>query len=155
VWDLNDPPSADLRDFADAAVCLNVLEHIPDDVKAMRNIRASLAPGGRMIALVPAQQWLFGTLDQRLGHCRRYEKGELEQKIQDAGFEIEATVWMNAVGMVGWFVNSRVLNRKTIPVGQIDTFERMVPIAKLIDKWATPLVGGLSLMSVARRPLAS
>jgi hypothetical protein len=80
---------------------------------------------------------------------------ELQQKIQDAGFEIEATLWMNAVGMVGWFVNSRVLNRQTIPVGQIDAFERMVPIARFIDKWATPLVGGLSLICVARRPLAS
>ena len=71
VWNLNEPPAPNLRDYADAAVCLNVLEHIPDDVAAMRNIRASLMPGGRMIALVPAQRWLFGTLDERLGHCRR------------------------------------------------------------------------------------
>src|SRR5262249_18735933 len=46
VWDLNHAPAPELRDFADAAVCLNVLEHIPDDRLAMRNIWASLAPGG-------------------------------------------------------------------------------------------------------------
>jgi SAM-dependent methyltransferase len=155
VWDLNDPPAPGLRDFADAAVCLNVLEHIPDDVSAMRNILASLVPGGRIIALVPAKRWLFGTLDERLGHCRRYEKVELQQKIQSAGFEIETLLWMNAFGMIGWFLNSRVLNRQTIPASQIDTFERLVPLARLVDKWATPVVGGLSLICIARRPLAS
>jgi glycosyltransferase involved in cell wall biosynthesis len=154
VWDLNDPPAQDLRDFADAAVCLNVLEHIPDDLTAMRNIRASLVPGGRLVALVPAKQWLFGTLDEQLGHCRRYEKIELQDKIVRAGFEIENTFWMNAVGMIGWFLNARVLKRQTIPIGQVDLFEHLVPIARFLDSWATPAVGGLSLICVARRPAA-
>jgi SAM-dependent methyltransferase len=152
VWDLNDPPDAALRDFADAAVCLNVLEHIPDDLIAMRNIRASLAPGGRLVALVPAQRWLFGTLDERLGHCRRYERAELESRIREAGFEIEATLWMNAVGMLGWFLNARILRRTTIPQGHVDAFEWLVPLARRVDGWATGLVGGLSLICIARRP---
>jgi SAM-dependent methyltransferase len=92
VWDLNDPPAERLQNFADAAVCLNVLEHIPDDRLALRNILASLAPGGRMVALVPAHRWLFGSLDERLGHCRRYEKFELETRVREAGFEIERTL---------------------------------------------------------------
>jgi hypothetical protein len=119
----------------------------------MRNIHASLAPGGRIIALVPAKQWLYGSLDVHLGHCRRYEKEELEQKIAQAGFGIETTMWMNAVGMAGWFFNARVLKRQTIPVGQIRSFERLVPTARFVDDWATPLVGGLSLICVARKPL--
>jgi SAM-dependent methyltransferase len=154
VWDLNDPPAPKLREFGDAAVCLNVLEHIPDDLTAMRNIYASLAPGGRIIALVPAKQWLFGSLDVHLGHCRRYEKEELEQKIARSGFDIETTMWMNALGMAGWFVNARILKRQTIPVGQIRSFERLVPTARVLDDWATPLVGGLSLICVARKPLS-
>jgi SAM-dependent methyltransferase len=155
VWDLNDPPAPQLRNFGDAAVCLNVLEHIPDDLTAMRNIHASLAPGGRIIALVPAKQWLFGSLDVHLGHCRRYEKDELQQKIAQAGFDIETTMWMNALGMAGWFFNARMLKRQTIPVGQIRSFERLVPAARMVDDWATPLVGGLSLICIARKPLAT
>jgi glycosyltransferase involved in cell wall biosynthesis len=154
VWDLNDPPAQGLRNFADAAVCLNVLEHIPDDATAMRNIWASLAPGGRLVALVPAKQWLFGTLDERLGHCRRYEKAELRDKLIDAGFEIESIFWMNAVGMLGWFANARILKHQTIPPGHVKVFESLVPIARIIDGWATGLVGGLSLIGVARRPPA-
>ncbi|HEY7291238.1 MAG TPA: bifunctional glycosyltransferase/class I SAM-dependent methyltransferase [Vicinamibacterales bacterium] len=153
VWDLNDPPAGDLRDFADSAVCLNVLEHIPDDLTAMRNIYGALAPGGRMVALVPAKRWLYGTLDERLGHYRRYEQPELESRIRQAGFEIETTMWMNALGMTGWFVNGRVLRRQTIQSGQVKLFERLVPFAQLVDSWVTPMVGGLSLICVARRPL--
>lgn len=152
VWDLNQPPATGLRDFADAAVCLNVLEHIPDDIGAMRNIRASLAPGGRLVALVPAKRWLYGTLDERLGHCRRYEKAELQQKLIDAGFEVDALLWMNAVGMIGWFANARLLKRATIPPGHVRIFERLVPLARFVDGWATELCGGLSLICVARRP---
>ncbi len=152
VWDLNDPPSEHVRGFADAAVCLNVIEHIPDDRLALRNILASLAPGGRMIVLVPAHRWLFGTIDERLGHCRRYERTELEERVREAGFEIENTLWMNATGMFGWFLNARVLKRQTIPAGQVDVFERLVPIARRLDAWATPIVGGLSLICIARRP---
>jgi SAM-dependent methyltransferase len=152
VWDLNDPPSDEVKGFADAAVCLNVLEHIPDDRLALRNILASLAPGGRMIVLVPAHRWLFGTIDERLGHCRRYEKAELESRVREAGFEIEDVLWMNATGMLGWFLNARVLRRHTIPGGQVDVFERLVPMARSLDPMMTRVTGGLSLICVAKRP---
>jgi glycosyltransferase involved in cell wall biosynthesis len=152
VWNLNESPAPKLRNYADAAVCLNVLEHIPDDVGAMRNIYASLAPGGRLVALVPAHPWLFGSLDEQLGHCRRYRKAEFRTKLQQAGFEIESTLWMNAFGMLGWFANGRIFKRETIPPGHVRWFERIVPFARMIDGLATRLVGGLSLICVARRP---
>jgi GT2 family glycosyltransferase/SAM-dependent methyltransferase len=152
VWNLNEPPASGLNGFAETAVCLNVLEHIENDVDAMRNILASLAPGGRLVALVPAKRWLFGTLDERLGHFRRYEREEFEQKIVQAGFEIEKMLWLNAVGIVGWFANSRILKHETIPRRHIRVFERLVPFARALDSVATSLVGGLSLICIARRP---
>ncbi len=152
VWDLNDPPATGLREFADAAVCLNVLEHIPNDLGAMRNIRDSLAPGGRLVALVPAKAWLFGSLDERLGHCRRYEKPELVEKLVEAGYDVEAVHCMNAVGMVGWFVNARLLKHETIPPRHVKVFEGLIPAVRLVDGVATRLFGGLSLIAVARRP---
>jgi SAM-dependent methyltransferase len=152
VWDLNDPPSDRVRESSESAVCLNVLEHIPDDVGAMRNIYSALAPGGRLIALVPAHPWLYGTMDHQLGHIRRYRRQEFEHKLEQAGFEIEKTFWMNAVGMLGWFTSGRILKRPTIPPGQVKVFESAVPIARMIDRVATSLVGGLSVICVARRP---
>jgi glycosyltransferase involved in cell wall biosynthesis len=152
VWDLNDAPVARIRDYADSAVCLNVLEHIPDDVGAMRNICASIAPGGRLVALVPANPWLYGSLDKHLGHCRRYERSELRRKMAEAGFEVETTFWMNAFGMIGWFTSGRILKRQTIPSRQVQVFELIVPLARFIDGLATRPFGGLSLICVARRP---
>ena len=69
-----------------------------------------------------------------------------------AGFEIEKTLWLNAVGIVGWFANSRILKHETIPRRHIRVFERLVPLARALDSVATSLVGGLSLICIARRP---
>jgi SAM-dependent methyltransferase len=152
VWDLNNPPSDLVRDSSESAVCLNVLEHIPNDVEAMRNIYSALTPGGRLIALVPAHPWLYGTMDEQLGHIRRYRRPEFERKLEQAGFTIEKTFWMNTVGMIGWFTSGRILKRPTIPTGQVKIFEMAVPIARMVDRLATRLVGGLSVICVARRP---
>jgi SAM-dependent methyltransferase len=152
VWDLNHLPNERIRESSDAAVCLNVLEHIEDDMRAMRNIYAALAPGGCLIALVPAHSWLYGTLDVNLGHVRRYSKGELREKLERTGFTVERTLWLNAFGMLGWFASGRILKRPSLPSGQVKIFELIVPIARLLDGVVTPFVGGLSLICVARKP---
>ena len=62
------------RGQMDTVVCLNVLEHIEDDLAALENIRTMLQDGGRAIILVPADQTIFNSLDVELGHFRRYPK---------------------------------------------------------------------------------
>jgi 2-polyprenyl-3-methyl-5-hydroxy-6-metoxy-1,4-benzoquinol methylase len=61
----------EFKDGFDTVVCLNVLEHVPDDRTALQNILSSLEPGGRAIILVPEGMSVYGTLDKVLGHCRR------------------------------------------------------------------------------------
>ena len=51
-----------------------MLEHIPDDARALACIHRLLAPGGRLLLLVPAERYLYGTLDRALGHYRRYQR---------------------------------------------------------------------------------
>ena len=55
----------------DTVVCLNVIEHVADDRRALANILEVLAPGGRAVILVPQGQGNFGTLDEALGHVQR------------------------------------------------------------------------------------
>src|SRR5262249_28203117 len=74
-----------LSDGFDTAICLNVIEHVQDDRGALRNIGSVLAPGGRAIVLVPQGQWNFGTLDEVLGHYRRYSKDSLGALAREAG----------------------------------------------------------------------
>ena len=73
----------------DTVVCLNVVEHVKDDLAALENIRAMLAPGGRAIVLVPHLRQLYGTLDEVLGHERRYDEASLRDLAARAGFEVK------------------------------------------------------------------
>ena len=63
----------------DTVVCLNVLEHIEDDRASLRAMHDLLQPGGRLVLLVPSLRALYGTLDEALGHFRRYVPAELSE----------------------------------------------------------------------------
>src|SRR5215475_9276066 len=79
-------PGAFVADPFDSVVCLNVLEHIEDDLFALAQMRDSLRPGGKLALLVPAHQFLYGAFDRAVGHYRRYERRELADKLEKAGF---------------------------------------------------------------------
>src|SRR5207249_1235432 len=72
----------------DTVVCLNVLEHIEDDRASLRAMHDLLQPGGRLALLVPSLRALYGTLDEALGHFRRYVPAELSEKVRAAGFRL-------------------------------------------------------------------
>jgi glycosyltransferase involved in cell wall biosynthesis len=132
--DLRD--SADFEEFRgqfDTVVCLNVVEHIDDDMTALRNIRSALAPGGRAIILVPQDQNAYGSLDKVLGHYRRYSKQELTAKMEAAGFEIERMFEFNRATMPAWKFNGQVMKRQTFNRFQLAVFDALVPVWKRID----------------------
>ena len=70
----------------DCVLCSEVLEHIPDDAKAVSELRRVLKPGGVLVVTVPFQKRFWAEDDEYVGHVRRYDSGELEQKLQAAGF---------------------------------------------------------------------
>src|SRR5712691_6930703 len=72
----------------DTVVSLNVLEHIEDDRASLRAMHDLLRPGGRLVLLVPSLRALYGTLDEALGHFRRYVPAELSEKLCAAGFRL-------------------------------------------------------------------
>lgn len=71
----------------DCVLCSEVLEHVPDDTKAILEMRRVLKPGGILVVTVPFQKRFWAEDDEYVGHVRRYETGELEKKIRSAGFE--------------------------------------------------------------------
>jgi 2-polyprenyl-3-methyl-5-hydroxy-6-metoxy-1,4-benzoquinol methylase len=58
----------------DAVFALNVVEHIKDDKLAIENMIKLLKPGGKVVILVPAYQWLYNGFDVALEHYKRYTK---------------------------------------------------------------------------------
>jgi SAM-dependent methyltransferase len=130
--------AADFEEFhasMDSAVCLNVLEHTGDDAAGLRNLYAALRPGGRAIVLVPQGAKNFGSLDVALGHVRRYSRAELENKMSAAGFRVERILEFNRITYPGWFLNGRILKRKTFSRFQLGVFDRLVPAWRRIDRF--------------------
>jgi SAM-dependent methyltransferase len=99
-------PLAD--ESVDGLVSANLLEHIPDDVLALREMRRVLKPGCRAVIVVPAGPSTYDYYDRFLGHERRYARGELAKKGAGAGFEvIESTHLASLIYPVFWLVKVR------------------------------------------------
>jgi SAM-dependent methyltransferase len=138
------------RERFDSIVCFNVLEHVPDDAGALSSLHGVLAPGGSLLLLVPAHPHAFGSIDEMLGHERRYRKRRLAERLAGAGFETAELRHVNPVGLPGWFTAGRILRRRQIPSGPLVAFDRAVPVLAALDRLRLPF--GLSLWAVARRP---
>src|SRR6202161_2754096 len=133
----------------DTVICLNVVEHLSDDVGALRNIHKVLEEGGRAIVLVPNGPRLFGTLDEVLGHCRRYTEDQLTKVGQQAGFTVEKVLKFNRPGVPAWWLNGRVLRKTTFGLGQIRLLNFLTPLFRVMDSWF-PLPP-LSLIAILRK----
>ena len=135
----------------DSCVCLNVLEHIEDDEKALRNIAAVLAPGGVVVLLVPAFPALYGPIDRNLGHWRRYRRDGIVRLAKASNLFLRRARYMNTAGFFGWWMNARVLRRDTQSTGQIEVFDRfLVPLISRLED-AIPPPFGQSLFVVLEK----
>jgi len=147
---------SDAKDFEqivdekpDTVISLNVVEHIEDDLAALKNYHDVLQPGGHAIILVPAHQWLFSECDRTLGHFRRYTRAMLSERMQEAGFEIVQASEFNRFGVFGWYLSGK-MGRKDLSPGQMKLFNRLLPIAKLVER--IDRLPGLSVIAIGRKP---
>ena len=134
----------------DTVICLNVVEHLENDFGALRNIREALEENGRAIVLVPCGTGLYGTLDKVLGHYRRYSKAQFKELAERAGFHLEALLSFNRFGSPAWWLNGRLLRRKTFGLWQIKMLNFLTPLVRVIDRFL-PLPP-LSIIAVLRKP---
>lgn len=134
----------------DTVVCLNVLEHIEDDRASLAAMHDLLEPGGRLVLLVPSLRVLYGTLDEALGHFRRYTPKELSTKLGDAGFRVRHLEYFNLAGVPGWWFTGRVLRRRIIPTGALRWYEALVPLFRLES--LLPWRIGQSLIAIGEVP---
>jgi SAM-dependent methyltransferase len=133
----------------DTVLGLNVVEHLADDLRALRSMHNALADGGRAVILVPCGPWLFSSLDQVLGHQRRYTREQLAELAVRAGFSVEALLGFNRIGVVAWWLNGRLLRRKSFGLWQIKVLNALAPLFRSLDRWL-PLPP-LSLIAVLRK----
>jgi SAM-dependent methyltransferase len=146
------PCFAELRRFApDSCACLNVLEHIADDVAALRAMASILPCGGRIILLAPAFEALYGPIDRGLGHYRRYRRGSLRRVAAEAGLAVRKLHYLNSAGFFAWWANSHIFRRREQSAAQIAFFDAVVaPVMSRVEDLARPPFGQ-SLFAVLER----
>ncbi|HVG54977.1 MAG TPA: class I SAM-dependent methyltransferase [Vicinamibacterales bacterium] len=135
----------------DTVYCVNVLEHIEDDVAALKMFRDVIVPGGHVLIYVPAIQAAYGPLDAELGHHRRYSKRTLSSAFAAAGLDVISLKYANLIGLIGWMYNSHVTKTRHHSIGQVKLFERFVaPWALPLERMIPPPVGS-SLVAVGKK----
>jgi SAM-dependent methyltransferase len=135
-----------------AVVMLNVLEHIADDVAALRSAAGLVRPGGAVVVFVPAFDAAMSRFDRLIGHHRRYRRGGLAVALAGAGLEVERLHYVNSAGLVSWFLLmrcARMIPRDGAALRFYDA--TVVRAVAWTERYLRPPFGQ-SLLAVARVP---
>jgi glycosyltransferase involved in cell wall biosynthesis len=132
----------------DTVLCVNVLEYIEDQRALLQSLRSALKPGGVLVMLAPQGPALYGSLDRRLGHKRRYRPADARALLQSEGFTVETLYQFNKAGAPPWWMYGRLFGSGNINKPVLKLFDKSVWLWRRIDgllPWP-----GLSLIVVAR-----
>lgn len=131
-------------------VCFNVLEHIKDDKKALRNIFKLLKTNGKLIILLPAHQILFSNVDKSLGHYRRYSKKLLRGRLEKVGFSVVECKYVNWWAAIGWYLFVKSMKRRILPERQVIIFDNIAKMFLWPERFIEPPFG-LSVLAIGER----
>lgn len=134
----------------DTILYIDVIEHIYDDQKELAMAFDRLIPGGNLIILVPAHNYLYSEFDKEIGHYRRYNKSMLLD-ILPAGYNVKVLKYLDSLGFFLSLANKIFLKQSKPSLSQILFWDKyIVPISKILD----PILGfnfGKSVLLVATK----
>lgn len=136
----------------DTIVCINVLEHVEDDVAAIAAMADIVVPGGTVAIIVPAHPMLYGPYDRMEGHFRRYTMPRLRALLTESGLTLKRVHRFNLLGAAGWWVQYRLLRRTIHGQSHFKILQAVMPLMRAIEARIKPPFG-LSLVAVAQRPV--
>ena len=135
----------------DTILYIDVLEHIDDDTLEIELASKLLNPGGQLVVLSPAHQWLYSEFDKSIGHFRRYNRQTLVAAIPD-GYKLVSLRYLDSAGVFVSLINRILLHKKIPTIKQIRFWDKViVPISRLID----PLLCyrlGKSIVGIWQKP---
>jgi SAM-dependent methyltransferase len=135
-----------------AAVAFNVVEHIADDVGALRSLGQLVGPKGHVVVFVPAFEVAMSDFDREVGHVRRYTRRTLGATFEGAGLEVDTMHYVNSLGLVAWIVNMRLLGRRPESGEALRRWDsHVIPRLQRLEKRREPPFGQ-SLFAVGRKP---
>jgi len=136
----------------DSAVLVNVLEHLPDDVAALEEVRGLVRSGGFVLLYVPAFERLYSPFDRAVGHYRRYDRAHLARTVQLAGLRLIEARYVNQLGALAWWLLAAKLKQVPTEAGKVRLYDRaVVPhLRKVEERYRAEF--GQSLFLVAMVP---
>jgi SAM-dependent methyltransferase len=146
----------------DVVVALDVIEHLDEDVVALREMFRVLERGGGLVLTVPQHQWLWSATDEFSRHRRRYSRAELLAKTRAAGFEVLrcTSLFTATLPLIALHRLARD-GAGSQPVSELQISRAVNAVAALMlqPEWWLIKAGmslpvGSSLMVMARRPAA-
>jgi 2-polyprenyl-3-methyl-5-hydroxy-6-metoxy-1,4-benzoquinol methylase len=134
----------------DSVVYINVLEHIKDDVTELSLAKSLLAPGGRVVIVVPAHQWLFSKVDRLTGHFRRYSKKSLRDVVLAADLRALDVHYFDSVGLIPYLLIYKWLRSTRTQGANATVYSRLIlPLSALLYRWSSGRLIGKNLIAVA------
>jgi SAM-dependent methyltransferase len=122
---------------------LNVLEHIKDDQQALVDLFAALRPGGHLLVYVPAFAILYTSMDEKVGHYRRYRRRALVRALRAAGFTVDLARYVDSMGFFATLVYRLIGSRQgDINPSALHFYDQVIfPISRGLDVICFPLFG--------------
>ena len=140
------------RSSVNVVILINVLEHIEHDGEALSRLHDLLVPEGYLLIFVPAMPSLYGSLDKKFGHFRRYTKSALTALGRQAGYQTIRLDYFDMLGVLPWWFVNCVLKSEQVSSGMTRLYDRcVVPIGRCIERHMT-FPFGKNLIYVARKP---
>ena len=126
----------------DYVFSLNVFEHIEDDAQAAREALRILKPGGALYVYLPAFGVLFGAMDRKVGHQRRYRRETLAKLFGNAGFEVKQTRYVDVLGFFATLAFNLLPSDGTIGRTSIKLYGRIAfPLSRVVDQLTSRVLG--------------
>lgn len=131
----------------------NVIEHIDDDLAALKEIYEALNRDGCVAIYVPAFMCLYSELDAYVGHYRRYNKKELIKKMTQAGFKVIQCHYVDSLGFFAWFLMKiRGYNNKLSDGRDLKTYDKFIyPLSRFLDKIGFKFLFGKNILIIAKK----
>lgn len=152
VGSTNEVPDGSL----DYIYTLNVLEHIDDDVGALRSLNSKLVANGRLLIYVPAFPVLYTSMDAKVGHVRRYTRTTLVNSVRAAGFRIDRVAYADSIGYFATLAFKLLGNQDgNVSLSALKLYDRAVfPLSRALDLLAQRWFGK-NLLLVCTKPGAT
>lgn len=141
----------------DTIVCINVLEHLEDDLLAINKMKSLIVKGGKLIILVPACSKLYSHLDKNVGHHRRYDKGQLKILSGKCNMKIVANKYFNFWGIIPYYLKGKISKDKggsfSTDLNETNSkfYNKMSTILEPIENIFIPTIGLSEIMVLEKK----